>query len=288
MLTFKQFCEANYGILQHDKRIPILRDYIRPMIVDEWKKTNKIPVSIKNIQYAGIFFDINIVIGDENSKSESMFIDGMCKTIDQQDKKHFEITINTHPRCSIEHMIEYNDFINPILSHEIKHAFDINGGMFNGDKKKYINPDENYKKYVTQIYEIDNYLVSIIEELRIIKDRVKDISFDKALQNCKIWTEIYDVALFDFKKLNKFKSKLAAYWNSDKLDAKENLKSLRTQAILLNYVYRKKGSVALAKLDGKNVAEMLKQNVEQMTAPELRHEIDIVRSLLIEAGVIKK
>ena len=98
------------------------------------------------------------------------------------------------------------------MYHEVKHVLDKFDGIFSTkSNKKYIQIDKlsdfkSLQKYHSQDKEVHNFLISVISELKLIKEKNPDISFNEALSKSKMFEQV--MMFLDSNKVSKFKSKV--------------------------------------------------------------------------------
>lgn len=295
MMRFKEFiAEATYGALQTDKRIAELRDKLIKKLVDKWMREHRTDVTVTGLirrddPYLDDYETKLIIVRDTPSDEipkDLIFYYG--QTAQRPWRGNTENTIIIAIRADVDYTeaIKRVDEIRPLLSHEIKHAMDNNDERFGQhNMKSYIKHDgTNYKQYVTQVQEIDNFVITVIEDLELIRKRTPDISFADALKQSWWWNHLLKTAFYEYGKINKFKSKLAQYWTHEKVITGriDHAKELRLQLMLLLYQWHRDGDIKKMKEMGMSTVKTLMKNIERMDLQQLRDQVAKFKKLLDE------
>lgn len=231
--SLKEFLtEANYGSLQSDDRIRKILD----SITNDMKVTVNINDSLSDVLQISTYtkykestpIDIRIKwIFDVMIKDDATDFSLMSKLTDQHIKhgyRYFDINILLYRNSSdtdkgflkklntyITHDIDIN------LLHEIKHMLDIIDGIFTSPN--YIKPDvtnaSQMKQYALQDKEAQTALISVISDIRIIKDQHPTYDYNKTIANSKYYKKM--LSYFEreddsVRLINKFKGKLVYFW----------------------------------------------------------------------------
>lgn len=273
MLFKSIISEANYGILQKDKRISSICDSILSIIKQHWKQSGSLEVSFNTDLF-------DFVLKEYKGTPHNNVLINNGAYVRREGFKFGTLALYILP-VSISEALSRIDEIRPILMHEIKHALDAYDSKFS-TSDNYINSNgKNYKQYVTQVQEIENFLITVLEDLRILKLKNKNMSLEEALKESFWWNHLYEFALYDYKKLNKFKSKLVTFWNKDNIPTIQiNRKTLQVQLMLLLYQWHKDGDIKKAKEQGMNVVDVLKRSVEKMSVSGLKENIEKFKKLV--------
>jgi len=210
--------EVNYGSLQKDSRLTTINDELKKNIL----------TSLNINKFSG-FIDYNELKINWTFRIHSYMVPkyfssgGGLETISDSEFR-IDIDINKALGISEEEfksrLITFvkDNHIDEITLHEIKHILDSTDGIFSkGDKNYFIPKDDSNKslmKYMSQDREIDAFLISVISNLKNIKDQEPSISFEKAIG---ISTSYFNtIKHLSPKKQNKFKQKVIYFWNSYK------------------------------------------------------------------------
>lgn len=292
MKSFREFIsEANYGALQTDKRIVELRDKLIKKLVDKWMREHRTDVDVTGLtrvddaykdDYETKLKIVKDMPSDEIPK-DLIFFSGMTA---QRPWRNTENTIVIVIRADVDYTeaIRRIDEIKPLLSHEIKHAMDNNDEKYgrNNMASYIMHNGENYKQYVNQVQEISNFVITVVEDIGVIRKRNPDITFADALAQSFWWNHLLDSAIYKQSDINKFKSKLAAYWNAGKTDVKENIKSLQLQLMLLLYQWHKDGDMKKMKAAGLATVDTLMKNIGRMDVTKLKDSISHFQKLMTD------
>lgn len=252
------FAEANFGSFQKDGRIADIRDAVRRDMVkvvsavpddkfgsDDISGRVYLATSTKYKDQKEMSGSVSWRLTFATSNSDSLCLRAYHASDDR--KRHwFGFEINS--RVSKGEFLRRIEEMNPLLSHEVKHFLDKIDGVYEKDGG-YTDADSDYQKYVRQDKEIAAYLVSMIEELDRIRKSDPDVSFEDALSRSVVWRAIYDRGLKGSRKLNKFKGKLAYFWNKRALDQPVATDEVvfRNRFVRLLYAYHQ-GKTPLAKI----------------------------------------
>ena len=126
------------------------------------------------------------------------------------------INVNVNRAATRQDLINRIEEINWILLHEVKHFLDADvDGLFNFKSAKIskvlVKNIKDPKTYVNSDVERQNFLISVIKDLELIRKNNPSVSFHQALQQSGNWLRMKTNLVPN--KLNKFKSKVATWWN---------------------------------------------------------------------------
>lgn len=229
--TFRDFLiEANYGSLQYDTRILKISDILKRDIL-----TTLSIISLREINYSGILknieidkhhkstdsftFDLNWVIHTNLIENDDVKIES-AYAVSNKNGYRIEIFIQkpnkiTGKEYRKQLKLLINSEFDAVIVHEIKHTLDYIDDKF-GERhdKKYFVPktfdQKNLSKYFSQSQEFNNFVATVITDLKKIKKKEPNISYNDAISK-SIWYNNV-IQYINDKKISKFKSKIVHFW----------------------------------------------------------------------------
>lgn len=215
--------EENYGALEKDDRLDYLTDKIKTEIVKVIKTNNYMGNFTANTysKYKddnNVVLNITWIIETENVVNLNHAVCQEVRTGFYADKTKISLVF-TCDRDQDKSFTKYqkllldyfsSDDSNVEVTHEVKHILDHIDDIY--PNTKYTSHKENPTKYVWQRRELQNFIISIISELKNIKKKDPNISYKDAIHK----SEMYGLVMrrLNIKYQNKVKTKLSYFWVS--------------------------------------------------------------------------
>jgi len=171
----KYLLEINYGALETDNRIIIIRDLIKSNILKslnemDLKGHSRINTNNKLKDSINAHLEWSIYTSEARDRTNGICTDASVTNIDN---KKFNLN-------------ELKEFFTSsksdvYISHEVKHMLDDIDMIH---KKEYIKPsEETASQYLSQDRERHNFFISVMEDLKRIKEENPKIELEQALKN---------------------------------------------------------------------------------------------------------
>ena len=216
--------ELNYGALQKDERIEQIINHLKQDIrsniqIDVFYGSIYTTIKSKYRQEQEISIQIKWVVNVFSSDYALTFLSDAY--VQQNDDTSFRIVLNVnHPNSMsvdlfLKRVFDFfeSDESSRVLGHEIKHMLDKIDGLFT--KKETYTPKNNsfkeFSKYLSQNKEIDAHLLSVLLDLKRIRQSYPDISYPKAILLSKEYGKF--VKYVSPYKSKKYKQKIIYFWS---------------------------------------------------------------------------
>lgn len=222
MYNEKKFLlEINYGALEKDNRIEKLRDILKDCILKRLKEryfNGRQTTIIKDRTHK----DCRIILKwNIDSSSQRERHSGICSEVstaiflNNVYVLEFKCVkqLGTSDHIYLQELIEFfsSSKSNIYISHEAKHILDSIDKLYT--KEDYIKPkkdESNPTQYVSQSHERHNFLISVLEELKNIKEEFPNITLERAIKICEMYQRVFKYLAPKYR--NKFKTKIWYYW----------------------------------------------------------------------------